>query len=257
MNVRRIWSIAANVFREIFRERVLYLAGLYAIALVLSVLFLTEVSGGAEAKISLDVGMAGMGLFGLAVAAFVGGGLINKEIEKRTALVLIAKPMSRSEFILGKHLGLSAVLAVLLALMMIIFLLVMSWRQIDYPLGSLLISTLYLGIELSLITAAAILFGVFTSSLIATILTFAVYVMGHFSQNLVALSQSIETESVKTLVKGIYLVFPDLARLDLKNQAVYGILPNSSELLVSALYGIAYIVLLLTVSTLIFARREF
>ena len=257
MNVKRVWAIATNVFREVFRDRVLYIAGLFAVGLVMAVLFLKEISAGADAKISLDVGLAGIGLLGLTVAAFEGAGLINKEIDKRTALVLIAKPISRSEFVVGKHLGLSAVLWVLTAIMTLIFLAVMSWRQIIYPLDSFLIAIVYMGLELSLITAVAIVFGVFTSSLMATVLTFAVYLMGHFSKNLLVLSESIKTESVKAIAQGIYLVFPDLSRLDLKNQAVYGLSMEPGTLLLNAGYGIIYIVLLLAIATIIFSYREF
>jgi Cu-processing system permease protein len=257
MNIVRVWAIGTNVFREVFRERVLYVAALFGVALVIAVLLLNEVSGGAEGKISLDAGLAGISLLGLTVAAFMGAGLINKEIEKKTALVLIAKPMSRSEFIVGKHLGLTSILGVLVVLMNLMLFGVMTWRGIPFSWTSLSVSGLYLILELSLMTAVALLFGVFTSSLIATVLTFAVYLMGRSSQNLVTLSQSIKTESVKSIVKGIYLIFPDLSRLNLKDQAVYGILPDAGTLTLNAGYGILYIVLLLAIASLIFSRREF
>jgi Cu-processing system permease protein len=60
MNIFRVWAIGTNVFREVFRERVLYVAALFGVALVIAVLLLNEVSGGAEGKISLDVGLAGI-----------------------------------------------------------------------------------------------------------------------------------------------------------------------------------------------------
>jgi Cu-processing system permease protein len=257
MNIFRVWAIGTNVFREVFRERVLYVAALFGVALVIAVLLLNEVSGGAEGKISLDAGLAGITLLGLTVAAFMGAGLINKEIEKKTALVLMAKPMSRSEFIVGKHLGLTSILGVLVLLMNLMLFGVMTWRGILFSWTTLTVSGLYLVLELSLITAVALLFSVFTSSLIATVLTFAVYLMGHFSQNLVTLSQTIKTDSVKSIVKGIYLVFPDLSRLDLKNQAVYGLLPDSGTMALNAGYGVLYIILLLAIASLIFSRREF
>jgi hypothetical protein len=62
---------------------------------------------------------------------------------------------------------------------------------------------------------------------------------------------------VKAIAKGIYLVFPDLSRLDLKAQAVYGLLPDSGTLTMNAGYGLVYIVLLLALSTWIFSYREF
>jgi len=81
--------------------------------------------------------------------------------------------------------------------------------------------------------------------------------MGHFSQNLVTLSNTVDTPSIQRLMQGLYLIFPDLARLDLKNTAVYGSLPSASTLLLNAVYGLTYIVLLLTLATLIFSRRQF
>jgi Cu-processing system permease protein len=257
VNINRIAVIAANVFKEVFRERVLYLVPLFAGLLLLAVYVLSEISAGTVNKIALDLGLAMIGVFGLLVAVFVGTSQINKEIEKRTALVLIAKPISRAEFIAGKHLGLAAILAVLVALMTGIFLITLSLRQVTYPWGSLLISVLFQWLELALIASVAMLFGSFTSSLIATVLTFGVYLMGHNSQNLVTLSKSIDNVSLKRMIEGIYLIFPDLSRLDLKNEAVYGILPNPSAIGSSALYGVVYIVLMLAISTWIFSRREF
>ncbi len=257
MNARRIWAIAANVFREVLRERVIYLVGLYTIAVVLAVLFLNEVSVGTEGKISLDVGLAGMALLGLAVAAFEGGNLVRKEIENKTALVLLAKPMSRAEFIVGKHLGLSAVLMVLVALMTVVFLTILNWRQIDYSFSSMVTASTYIGLELSLMSAVAVLFGVLTSSLMATVLTFTMYVMGHLSHNLLALSDKMEDNSIKAIAKGIYYIFPDLSRLDLKSQAVYGLLPEPGMLAANAGYGAVYVVLLLAIATWLFSYREF
>jgi Cu-processing system permease protein len=141
--------------------------------------------------------------------------------------------------------------------MTLIFFALMSLRQFQYPVGSLLISMGFLILELSLIAAVALLFGVFTSSLVATMLSFAVYLMGHFSQNLVVLSKTIKNPAVQNMVQGLYLVFPDLSRLDLKNDAVYGILPNPMTLAGNTLYGLLYIVLLISLSSWLFSRREF
>lgn len=257
MNLRRTFVIAMNVFREVIRDRVLYLVGLFAVFLLLAVRLLPEIAAATENKIILDVGLAAMSLLGLIIAVFVGTGLINKEIEKRTVLALIAKPISRTEFIVGKHWGLSAVLAVLVLVMTLLYMGILSFSRVDYPVGNILISSLYLFLQLSLITAVAILFGVFTSSLLATLLTFAVYLMGNFSRDLVAFGKLSKNPAIENLMQSIYLVLPDLARLDLKNQAVYGQLPPADILLVNAGYGLLYTVLLLAISVLVFSRRQF
>ena len=121
MVLSRIVVIARNVFLEVIRDRILYLIAIFALLMVAASFLLPEVAAGAQDKITLDLGLAGIHLLSVIVAVFVGTGLVNKEIEKRTVLVLIAKPVSRAEFLIGKHLGLSAVLAVLIAALAAIF----------------------------------------------------------------------------------------------------------------------------------------
>lgn len=257
MNLRRTLVIAANVFREVIRDRVLYLIILFAIGMLAAVRLLPEVAATTEDKIIRDVGLAAMTLLGLVVAVFVGTGLVNKEIEKRTVLVMIAKPISRIEFIVGKHWGLSGVLAVLVAAMTGIYMALLAVNKVAFPVSSILVSSVFLWLMLSLMTAVAIMFGVFTSSLLATLLTFTVFLMGSFSANLVALGAQSKNPTVEMITRNLYLVVPDLSRLDLKNQAVYGLLPGPEMLLQNALYAVLYIILLLAIATLIFSRRQF
>ncbi len=253
----RIWAIASNGFREVIRDRVLYIIGFFALLLVIALRLLPKVAATTENKILIDFGLGAIDLLGVIVAVFVGTGLINKEIEKRTVLVLIPKPLNRAEFIIGKHLGLVGVLAVLIVAMTLIYLILLSFSQVEYPLGSILVSTLYLFLELCLITAVALMFGVFTSSLLAALLTFGVYLMGNLSPDVLKFGNLSQNSSVQMLTQGLYLVLPDLSRLNLKNEAVYGLLPSPLTLLSNGLYGLFYTVLLLAIAILIFSRREF
>lgn len=259
MNLSRTLVIAANVFREVIRDRVLYLIAFFAVIMVAAIVLVPEVAASTENQIILDIGLAAISLLGLAITVFVGTGLVNKEIEKRTVYVMVAKPIRSTEFIVGKHWGLSAVIALLVLVMTAIYLGTLALKQIPAPFGSISLSALFQFLELSLIAAVAILFGVFTSSLLATLLTVAIYLMGHFSRDLLAFGTLTENPGLKQAVEGLYLVLPDLARLNLKNQAIYGfnLLPQPTELLINAGYAIVYIALLLTIATLIFSRRQF
>lgn len=257
MNLNRTFVIAANVFREVIRDRVLYLVGVYALLLVAAARLLPEVSAGTHNKIIADVGLAAMSLLGLVIAVFVGTGLVNKEIDKRTVLVLMAKPISRTEFIVGKHLGLAGVLAVLVAVMTALYMGVLALSGVPFPIGNTIVAGIFLFLQLALLTAVAIAFGVFTSSLLAALLTFGIYLMGNFTPNLVALGAQSKNVPIENITRTLYLVLPDLSRLDLKNQAVYGLLPSLDILLNNALYGVLYIVVMLTIATLVFSSREF
>jgi ABC-type transport system involved in multi-copper enzyme maturation permease subunit len=257
MSFGRIWAIASNGFREVIRDRILYLIGLFTLLLLLALRLLPEIAATTQDKIFLDVGLAAIELLSVFVAVFVGTSLINKEIEKRTVLVLIPKPVTRAEFIIGKHLGLSGVLAVLLIALTLIYLILLSFSQIEYPLASILVSTFYLFLKLSLLIAVALLFGVFTSSILATLLTLAVYLMGNLSRDIVTVGNLSRNSNLESLTQNLYLVLPDLSRLNLKNEAVYGILPSPQTLLSNGAYGVFYTVLLLAIAILIFSRREF
>lgn len=253
----RIWTIATNGFQEVIRDRIFYVIGFFALLLVVALPLLREVAATTEDKIFMDLGLAAIGILGVLVAIFVGTGLINKEIEKRTVLILIPKPISRAELIIGKHLGLLGVLAVLVIAMTAIYLALLSLSGIKYPLTSLLISELYQFLELGLIVAVALMFGVFTSSILATLLTVGIYLMGHLSRDMLELGKLSENATIETITQSLYLVLPDLSRLNLKNEAVYGLLPSSMTLLGHAAYAVVYTILLLAIAILIFSRREF
>ena len=169
MNLGRIWVIASNGFREVIRDRILYVIGFFGIILALCLRLLPEISVGADSKILLDIGLGMTSFLGAIVAIFVGTALINKEIEKRTVLVLIPKPISRTELIVGKHLGLCGVLAVMIAIMTALYIGSLTWANITFSPISLLVAQLYLLLELAVLTAVAITFGVFTSSILATL----------------------------------------------------------------------------------------
>lgn len=257
MNIIRIIAIASNGFREVIRDRILYVIGLFVLILVLASRILPPIAVGTDQKIFLDLGLAGINLLGAIVAIFVGTGLINKEIEKKTVLVLIPKPLTKSEFIIGKHLGLSTVLFVLVTVMTIAYLALMTMLGIKFPLSSILVAIAFIFLELALLTAVAMTFGVFTSSILATLLSFGVYIMGHLSRDLLQLGKITENPGIEKITKTLFLVLPDLERLNLKNEAVYNILPPTTELISSSIYTILYIILLLTISIMIFSRRQF
>ena len=220
ISILRIWAIAANSFREVIRDRILYFIGFFALLMAFAWRLLPEIAVGTHQKIFLDLGLAAIGLLGVIVAVFVGTGLINKEIDKRTILVLIPKPLSRAEFILGKHLGLSGVLAVMLGVMLVIYLLMLLGMKVSFQALPLIVSVFYLGLELILIAAVAITFGVFTSSIIATLMTFGFYLMGHISKDLIQLGIISKNANILAITKNIYLILPDLERLNFRNEAV-------------------------------------
>jgi ABC-type transport system involved in multi-copper enzyme maturation permease subunit len=73
----------------------------------------------------------------------------------------------------------------------------------------------------------------------------------------VKLAGVTKNPSFQQLTDNLYLVLPDLSRLDLKNTAVYGMVPQTDTILLNTGYAIVYTAALLIVTTVIFSRRQF
>ena len=255
----RIWTIARNVFLEVVRDRILYIIGVFAILMVMAISLLPEIAAGTEDKLILDTGLAAINILSLFVVVFIGTGLINKEIEKKTVLVLIAKPVSRLEFILGKHLGLSLVMALLISSLTAVMLGLLSFSSVPYQLNLMLLAVLFMFLEMVLLIAAAMMFGVITSTVLATLMTLAIFAVGHETRNILALDKIAESENFRRVAEGLFLILPDLERLNLKNEIANGFVapPSGGGLLENAIYGLIYTALLLTVTVTVFERRQF
>ncbi|MGB3535862.1 MAG: ABC transporter permease [Microcoleaceae cyanobacterium] len=253
----RILTIAQNTFWQVMRDRILYVIGFFAVFMIAIVIILPEIAATTQDKITLDFGLAAIELLSLIIIVFTSTALINREIEKRTVYLIVAKPISRWALIIGKYLGLLAILTVLISAMMLIYFGILTWNQIPYPGISLIISGIYLWFKLSLIIAVGLLFGVLTNSLLAILLTLGVYLMGSLSRDLLNIGQFSENVTIERVMSGLYLILPDLARLDIKNDAVYGQFPSLDILLTNIAYGCLYTILLLSISIGIFSRREF
>ncbi len=254
-----IVAIAANVFREAIRNRVLYAVGIHGCILLLAALLLPRIAGGAQFKMLPDIGLASMEAIAVAIAIAVGSRMIEQEIDRRTILILVSKPITRAEFILGKFFGLGAVLAAMLGLMLGLFLITLWSQSNDFSVVLAILSTGFLLLRLLLVVAIILLFGSFSSALLAMLMSLTVYLIGNLSQDLIRIGKATENLDLEQLTRGLYLILPDLSRLDIKNDVVYGFagLPDSSVLLGNAVYGVVYTIALLAITIGIFSRRQF
>src|SRR5262245_63757882 len=131
----RVLAIALNTFREAIRNRILYLLLVFAVALILCAQALSLMTVGSEEKIIKDFGLATIDVFGVLTAVLLGIGLVSREIERRTVYVLLAKPIHRAEFVLGKYAGLVLTLLVDAAIMTAGYVLLPTLRTEERPVG--------------------------------------------------------------------------------------------------------------------------
>jgi ABC-type transport system involved in multi-copper enzyme maturation permease subunit len=261
--------IAINVFKESVRDRVPYNLVLFAVLLISSSYLIGQLTAGQDVKIIKDLGLAATAVFGLFIAIFIGIGLVSKEVERRSIYALLAKPISRPQFIVGKYAGLVLTLAVNVAVMTVATYAVlgyMTWIETaEFKAGweapgvdpRMLKATLLIFMELMLVTAVALFFSTFSSPILSAAFTFGLYIVGHFNADLKNFDKIVESRPAIWLARGVYHVLPDLSAFDVKTEVVHG-LPVAAGYLASTLaYGAAYIAALLLGAVVIFSRRDF
>lgn len=255
----RIGAIARNAFREAVRDRVLYNLVLFVLLLTGASIFIGELSGGQERKVIADLGLSAMLLFGVFIAIFVGVGLVYKEIERRTIYAVFSKPVGRGEFLVGKYLGLCLTLLVNVLVMGVgvsLALLYVS-RGWDPLIPTIWPAVLLIYLELMLLTAIALLFSSFSSPALSALLTFLVFIIGHFSADLKGLSGSMGSASARWLFTGLYYLLPNLSNYSFITPAAHGRTPSGQFVFTTGLYAAVYIAVILAVATLVFNRRNF
>jgi ABC-type transport system involved in multi-copper enzyme maturation permease subunit len=255
----RTIAIARNAFREAVRDRVLYNLILFALLLIGSAIFLGELSAGQEAKIIVDLGLSAMLLFGAFIAIFVGVGLVYKEIERRTLYAILSKPIGRGQFLVGKYLGLSLTLFVNVVVMGVgVTLALVYVRRGWNPLAAQIWpAILLIYFELLIITAVALVFSSFSSPALSALLTFFVFIIGHFSADLKVLANTSGSAPTRWLFRGIYYLLPNFSNYSVITPTAHGLTPEPVAVLVSGIYAVVYVAVLLSVASLIFGRRNF
>jgi Cu-processing system permease protein len=261
--------IAVNVFRESVRDKVLYILVVFAVLLIAASLLLGQLSAGQDVKIIKDLGLAAISIFGLAIAVFIGIGLVWKEVEKRSIYSMLAKPVTRTEFVLGKYCGLLLTLMVNVAVMtaaLYAVLACMRWTMdpevraawlVPATDPAMLKAVVLIHVELALVTAIALFFSTFSSPFLSALLTIGLWVIGQFNADFRDFGELFASPVAGWAGRVLYYVLPNFSAFDVKAQVVSGVPVSISYVALMALYGLAYVGLVLALSVVIFSRRDF
>jgi len=256
---RRVRAIALNTFRESVRDRVLYNLILFALILVAASVFVSDLSLDMESQFTAALGLSAMVVFGALIAIFIGVGLVYKEIDKRTIYNLLSKPVHRYEFVIGKYAGLCLTLLVNSAVMVLGTELALAYVNGKFvPLHTAVLTAWFLVyLELALLVAVALMFSSFTTPMLAALFSFAVYVIGHFSKDLLEMAALSNSTVTRTLLTALYYLLPNLSNFGFITEASHGRIVPLSMAFSATVYAIVYIGILLSAAVLIFQKRNF
>jgi ABC-type transport system involved in multi-copper enzyme maturation permease subunit len=255
--LKNLVAIAKNTFREAVRDRILYNLIVFVLLITASAIFLGELTAGQEVKVIVDLGLSAMLIFGAFISIFVGVSLVWKEIEKRTIYSIFSKPVARGEFIVGKYLGLCLTLLVNVAVMGLGVTLAILYVGGGSLAATIWPAILLIYLELTVLTGVAIMFSSFSTPALSALLTFFVFVIGHFSAALKSVASELGSAGAEYFFTGLYYIFPNFSHFSFIAETANGISVPPSMLWGAVLLAVIYDVVLVTITVMVFSRRNF
>lgn len=253
--MRAIRIIAVNTLREALRDKVLYLFLGFAVVLMASSKIFGILTVGEQDKIIKDLGLAGIQFFLMLIAVMMSVILISREIDSKTVYFILAKPVRRWQFLLGKYAGLMATVLVNLVLMTVI-LVGFVWLYGGGFDPRLFVATLMIGVEMAVLVAFATLFSVLTRPILGSVFTLAVFVIGHLSQDLWLLTRHLPGSLGRTLVSVLYYLVPNLERFNFKTEVVHQLPIPAGAIGLAVVYGGFFTGLVLLLACLRFEGKD-
>lgn len=286
----RIRAIARNTLTEALRQKVLNILLLFGVIAIVSGFLFANFTLAEQFKFLKDFSIGAMSVFGLLIALMGTAQMLPSEIENRTIYTILAKPVRRSEFLIGKYCGMLALLATTMLLMSIVFVGVILTKErlmINAELRDaqgtnaemqamanenikqihkeardprLIQAILLTYAKLAVVAGLALLISTFATSAIFTVATtFMVYIIGHLES--VARAAWLTGGSEVNLAAKIFLgvlsfLVPDMNIYNVIDEIIAGsVVPWSHTLNVLSYTGI-FLLILMAVAILIFNERE-
>ena len=259
----KILTIGVNTFREAIRNKVLYSLLFFAVLVIVGSLAFGALSVHEEVRLTTDLGLAGMSLFSVIIAIFVGVNLVYKELERKPIYTLIPKPIHRYQFVLGKFIGMVLTLSVQIAIMTIVLLGVIALQGGALSMALLKMVALIF-VEVMVVTAVAVLFSSFSTPFLSGLFTVGIFLLGRSVPEIRIAARKVQSQTVAWLLHGVSAVVPNLryfyttgAEVSGGHVSVHTSFPDWSYVASASGYGLIYIALVLMLAMVLFARRDF
>jgi ABC-type transport system involved in multi-copper enzyme maturation permease subunit len=260
--VRRIWAIARNTFREAVRNKILYSLLFFAVLIILSALAVGQLSLHEEIRMTRDVGLYGIDVFGVIIAIFVGVNLLYKELDLKTVYTILPKPIHRWEFVLGKWLGMLLTLAVQVGVMGLVLAGTLALQGSTFD-SSLMKAIWLLYLNVMVVTSVAVLFSSFSSPFLSGFFALGLFLVGRSVPEIQVLGSKMggpagwAIDGAVWLLPNLHLFYPSGAIIGAQSVSIHGVFVGARYLGWTTAYGVGYSVAVLLLAMLIFRKRDF
>jgi ABC-type transport system involved in multi-copper enzyme maturation permease subunit len=250
-------AIAKNTFRETVRDKILLSAFFVIVAMIVFTVFIASISLEQSTRMIIDFGLTAIYALQVFVAIFIGSMLIYKEIERKTFYLLLPKPVTYTEIIVGKCAGLVlTTIAVTSLSTLVLFGILFITSGTTYALP-ILLSVIMSTCEAVILIMISILFSAITSPVLASVSTIALYIIGHAENIFRYMFMTTNIPVIKHTSEAVYYVLPNLEKFNIRNDVIHNAHPSLATLSVTVLYMVAYTLLLIILTRIAFKKKDY
>lgn len=267
--LNNIWFLALATCTEGIRHRALWAIVCLAALLTLSNVGVTTLYSWDLGKISIEFGLSAVAFAGLLLVFFLGMKILTDDLERSRIFLLLSRPVSIWQYLIGKFLGLAMILfltTVILGVSSALSMRYVLWFYPNFvpPNFSWVIYMMALMCQwMSLVIVLAVSFLCFSFAsqpFVALLLAVCTYLVG---QNMELLRRVVMENPYagvlagkQTLVIALSWIFPNLSLFDKKYTAAYGMAFSGQEFLLLVFYAVSYSALMIYLAALLFKRKE-
>ncbi len=265
----KIFLIAWITFKDSIRNKALYGVFFLGIIMFTANIVITSMFSWELGKVAVDVGLSVVSFSGLILIFFFSIQMVSNDIEKKTLYLVLSRPITRTQYILGKYVGLGSIIffsSVALSMcaafsVKISTLGVEGYIPVNFSWYIFFLSVVFLTLSLLVMTAISVLWVSVTSHpFTAVLLTIMTYFIGQNmenAKNIILSTKALNPDSISMkIIHIVSWILPNLAVFDLKTTAAYGLPVNGVLLFWTALYGVSYIGICLILAIMAFQKRD-
>lgn len=255
---RPVFSIALNSFSEALRNKVFGTIVIFPIFAGFVSYVLGQMSVNQELRTTQNLTLFGSMLVAVLVTVYASITLFGAEFEKRTIYTILSKPIARWQFLLGKLIGVSALMAVIVTALMLISYAFCAPLGADF--SSAFASAYYcLWLQIAILASVALFFSCFSSPLLAGIVSAGIFVAGNLISQLEAVKTLLRSRGIDQLIVAVDFLkalLPNLEALNLSAQLTYDVPIHPDYLLSATWYGFSYIAAVFLATVFVFRFKD-
>ena len=252
--MNKIWILAKNSLREFIRDRIVVVCLFISVLLMAVSFLLGALSFSEQQRILAHLGLTAIHLAGLGIACFFGSFVIAREVEKQTCLLVLARPLTRSQFFLGKLLGVQTLMTLVFGLLALVLfvLLQMNFSFVNY------VEVLWgMYLEITVLISLAFFFSqIMRPSVALFFSTLGLFLIGNWMEELTFFARKMKSDELHLLSEFVEWFLPNLYRFNWRSVVYLEKGVSNANLLWVSLHAFGWILLLTAASNFFFRRKD-